>query len=77
MNERYTTTRVPYARATGAPPVMEGTYTGAELGRTCLRPGAYDAMAFPSLFNGRPRLPAAGACEAAPAASDDSDEATS
>lgn len=48
MSERYSTTRIPYARALGAPPVMRGTYDGAELGRTCLRPGAYDAFALPS-----------------------------
>lgn len=57
MNDRYATTRMPYARATGAPPVMEGTYQCPELGRTCMRPGAYDAMALPSLFNGQKKHP--------------------
>jgi hypothetical protein len=59
MNDRYVTTRAPYARATGAPPVMAGNYTCPELGRTCTRPGAYDAMALPSLQNGR-QMPPAG-----------------
>jgi hypothetical protein len=58
MNDRYATTRQPYARANGAPPVMAGNYTCPELGRTCTRPGAYDALALPSLFNGRQRAPA-------------------
>ncbi|MDP9891258.1 hypothetical protein J2W32_000355 [Variovorax boronicumulans] len=63
MNDRYTTTRMPYARANGAPPVMAGSYTCPELGRTCTRPGAYDAMALPSLQNGRQKFPA-GLCAA-------------
>lgn len=46
--ERYTTTRAPYARARGAPPVMDGHYTGDELKTRSARPGAYDAMALPS-----------------------------
>lgn len=53
MSERFTTARVPYARALGAPPVMGGSYDGAELGRTCLRPGAYDALKLPSRISGR------------------------
>lgn len=61
MNDRYTTTRMPYARAAGAPPVMAGNYTCPELGRTCTRPGAYDAMALPSLQNGRQKHPTAPA----------------
>jgi hypothetical protein len=52
MNDRYATTRMPYARATGAPPVMAGVYSCPELGRTCTRSGAYDALVLPSLFNG-------------------------
>ncbi|QNK67834.1 MarR family transcriptional regulator [Variovorax sp. PAMC26660] len=36
---------------------MAGVYTGAELLTRSSRPGAYDAMAIPSLFNGRKRLP--------------------
>jgi hypothetical protein len=57
MKDRYNTTRIPYARATGAPPVMAGNNTCPELGRTCTRPGAYDAMALPSLVNGRRLAP--------------------
>ncbi|WP_447775682.1 hypothetical protein [Variovorax boronicumulans] len=53
MSERYSTTRIPYARALGAPPVMGGTYDGADLARTSARPGAYDALQLPSLHNGR------------------------
>ena len=53
MSERYSTTRIPYARALGAPPVMGGTYDGADLARTSARPGAYDALQLPSLQNGR------------------------
>lgn len=55
MSERYSTTRIPYARALGAPPVMDGTYDGADLARTSARPGAYDALQLPSLHNGRRR----------------------
>lgn len=32
-------------------------YTCPELGRTCMRPGAYDAFDLPSLFNGRRHYP--------------------
>lgn len=71
MNDRYTTTRQPYARATGAPPVMAGSYTCPELGRTCTRPGAYDAMALPSLFNGRQRAPALHSPATSPKAEED------
>lgn len=56
MNDRYATTRMPYARATGAT-VMAGNYTCPELGRTCTRPGAYDALALPSLQNGQQKYP--------------------
>lgn len=66
MNDRYATTRMPYARATGAPPVMAGTYACPELGRTCTRPGAYDAMALPSLQNGRQKHPAGHAATTNP-----------
>lgn len=75
MNDRYTTTRMPYARANGAPPVMAGSYSCPELGRTCTRPGAYDAMALPSLFNGRLRAPR-GAAALITAPPVDSSEAT-
>jgi hypothetical protein len=51
--ERFTSARTPSARALGAPTFMEGEYTGAELGRTCLRPGAYDAYDLPSLATGK------------------------
>jgi len=37
---------------------FEGIYTGAELATRSSRPGAYDAMAIPSLFNGKSRPPA-------------------
>lgn len=30
-----------------------GTYDGKELGRTCVRPGAYDAYELPSLIGGK------------------------
>lgn len=30
-----------------------GTYDGRELGRTCVRPGAYDAYQLPSMFAGK------------------------
>jgi hypothetical protein len=53
----YTNTRVPYARPHGAPSVMAGNYSGVELTHTCLRPGAYDAMALPSVQFGKARLP--------------------
>lgn len=33
------------------------TYDGAELGQTCLRPGAYDAYSLPSIINGREVAP--------------------
>jgi hypothetical protein len=32
---------------------VTGTYTGAELRRTCLRAGAYDAFELPSLIGGQ------------------------
>lgn len=32
-------------------------YTCPELGRTCMRPGAYDALALPSLIAGERRYP--------------------
>ena len=32
-------------------------YDPVELGRTCMRPGAYDAYALPSIINGRPVAP--------------------
>lgn len=51
--ERYSTARVPYARALGAPSVMAGEYIGNELELRSARPGAYDALAIPSLVNGR------------------------
>lgn len=34
-----------------------GSYDGAELGKTCQRPGAYDAYALPSLYGTRRVLP--------------------
>lgn len=35
------------------PSIIKGsTYNGAELGRTCMRDGAYDAFDLPSLRNG-------------------------
>lgn len=57
MSERYTSARMPAARAVGAPSVMAGTYNGAELASRSSRPGAYDALSLPSLVNGerRPR----------------------
>ncbi|WP_137860771.1 VapE domain-containing protein [Variovorax sp. 3P27G3] len=53
MSERYTTTRMPHARPLGGPSVMAGQYTGAELTTRSARPGAYDALALPSLVGGR------------------------
>lgn len=43
--------------ATPRRPVAPSVYTGAELLTRCNRPGAYDALALPSLQNGRQRLP--------------------
>lgn len=34
-----------------------GTYQGAEMGRTCHRPGAYDAYDLPSVFGTQRVLP--------------------
>jgi hypothetical protein len=53
MSERYTTARVASARPLGAPSVMAGTYTGAELANSSARHGAYDALRLPSLVSGR------------------------
>ncbi|MFL9669017.1 hypothetical protein WIX39_018855 [Variovorax sp. AB1(2024)] len=53
MSERYTTARVASARPLGAPSVMAGIYTGAELANSSARPGAYDALRLPSLVSGR------------------------
>lgn len=39
--------------------VMGGVYLGEELRARCPRPGAYDAMALPSLFSGQKRDPLA------------------
>lgn len=39
-------------------PFSAEVYTGAELRATSLRPGAYDALALPSVFNGRRLTPA-------------------
>ena len=50
---KYSSARIPAARALGAPSVMHGTYTGAELERTSSRPGAYDALTIPSRIGGR------------------------
>jgi hypothetical protein len=38
-------------------PFSSESYCGAELQATCLRPGAYNAFALPSLFNGARRTP--------------------
>jgi len=40
-------------------PFSAEVYTGTELRPTSLRPGAYDALTLPSLFNGRRHAPAA------------------
>jgi hypothetical protein len=40
-------------------PFSAEVYTGAELRQTSTRPGAYDALTLPSLFNGRRHAPAA------------------
>lgn len=49
--------RQPPARpATPAAPKLTG-YSCPELGRTCLRPGAYDAFALPSMFGSERRNP--------------------
>lgn len=58
MKDRYTTSRIPYARPFGLPQPT-AIYDGADLAPRSLRPGAYDAMRLPSLFNGRPSLPPA------------------
>ena len=31
---------------------MSGTYDGAELRQTCMRPGAYDYLMYPSIYHG-------------------------
>lgn len=59
--ERYTTARVPFARALGAPSVIAGRYDGAELQRNSTRPGAYDALAHPSRYGARLVTPGAPA----------------
>lgn len=41
--------------AGGRNPFSSEIYMGLELRRLCTRPGAYDAMAIPSLINGRER----------------------
>ena len=33
-------------------PIPKGTYHCPELGRTCMRPGAYDAFDLPSMYAG-------------------------
>ncbi len=38
-------------------PIPRETYGGAELGKTCLRPGAYDAYSLPSVFGNQIRTP--------------------
>lgn len=38
-------------------PFPRETYSGAELATRSSRPGAYDALVLPSLFNGKPRAP--------------------
>jgi len=43
-------------------PSMDGTYTCPELGKTCDRPGAYDAFGYPSLIAGERHFPRGIAC---------------
>jgi len=58
VKDRYTTSRIPYARPFGLPQPT-AIYDGADLAPRSLRPGAYDAMRLPSVFNGRPSVPPA------------------
>lgn len=58
----YTVARMPMARAAGAPSVMAGVYTGAELQPYTGRPGALAAFALPSRV-GRRRFYRDGAVE--------------
>lgn len=53
---RYTQARTPAVRPV-ASAFMSGTYTCPELGRTCHRPGAYDAFELPSLMGSRLHYP--------------------
>lgn len=41
----------------GSATLSTAAYTCPELGRTCMRPGAYDALALPSLIAGERRYP--------------------
>lgn len=54
--ERYTTSRIPFARPAGVEHPREA-YDGADLAPRCTRPGAYDALRLPSMFNGRSAHP--------------------
>ena len=53
---RYTSTRKPAAKPV-ARNLMKGSYPCPELGRTCQRPGAYDAFDLPSLHGSRLHYP--------------------
>lgn len=53
---RYATARKQPARPTGNA-LMSGAYSCPELGRTCCRPGAYDAFELPSLIGTRLHFP--------------------
>lgn len=56
--ERYTTSRIPFARPAGVEHPREA-YDGADLAQRCTRRGAYDALRLPSRFNGRSSEPVA------------------
>lgn len=53
--EQAAPTREPIVCTVAGPrvPFSSQSYTGAELRATSMRPGAYDALALPSVFNGR------------------------
>ncbi len=52
-NREHTATDAPVALPRQVNRFAGGSYTGAELRRTCMRPGAYDAFAKPSLMGER------------------------
>lgn len=52
-----TVTKVRSAKQKRAELYERPTYDGAELGKTCMRPGAYDAYTLPSLMGGKKVMP--------------------
>lgn len=54
---RFTIHAQPQKPNLGSDSLGTDAYTCPELGRTCMRPGAYDALALPSLIAGERRYP--------------------